>query len=260
MDKISDGQEGGVSTKEIRSESGKNGLFVILGKIFLGFIIASLILFIGFYIGNTSDLKLMSEVTYVKETKVNNLKTAITSIPTVIVPTLFPETTKTIITPGFKKTGLLSFKIKGSTYTVEVPEKWILTQKKDGYSDVIEIANGDNLINIKFNDATEGVPCGFPDASLKPSEMYQDVSSYTYNDYVEFTGAKGQIYRRVDITANPSAGKNFFTICQKNGINWMRPTSFGFVMYEIPYVDDPEKDALVILQSLDEIFASIKVK
>lgn len=161
--------------------------------------------------------------------------------------TLYSSFTQTIqFTTGNKK------------YGMKTPPGWSLNQVTENGNTTLTVSNGDNSLIIKQISATEGVPCGFPDAPLTSSDMFPDVSGYTYKTYTQFTGHEERIFRRVDITANPSAGISFFAVCQRRSRDWSQPTDFGFITYEIPYSDYPEKTSGENLRILDAIFGSLR--
>jgi hypothetical protein len=248
-------------TNQAQIANSGNGFFTIFGKISAVLFILVIIFSLGFALGKFSDFKISlsslmtPEKTVKKESPPASYPTAILrASPSTAVKFISPT-----LTPVFSGQ-YLDFKIGSSTNSLKVPEKWILTQKKEDFSSIVTVENSGFSLIIRGNEATEGAPCGFPDAPLKPTEMYPSVSEYTYESYAEFKGETGGIYRRVDITANPSAGKNFFTICQKRGTDWMTPTNFGFVMYEVPYTDNPETKYSEQLKILDGMFSTIKIK
>jgi len=191
--------------------------------------------------------------------------------PSVLAPSPISTPSASVTTQAatqsssLSQTGLvqtLDITTNNKHYSLKAPNGWKLTQNTENYTSTSEIGNGQFTLIIRINEATEGVPCGFPDSPVKSSEMFPDVSSFTHNTFVEFKGSQNQIFRRVDITANPSAGKLFFAVCQKGSTtnDWFQPTDFGFVTYEIPYTEKLTAADLAALKTLDSMVASLQVK
>jgi hypothetical protein len=229
------------NTYPIPEETNPNDrIFSLLGKIFFGVIILAVLIGVGFYLGRFYSIKSIS----IKVT------TPSKKVMTTVLPTqeTFPQ----------KQT--INMKIEEKNYSAQAPLGWQFSQEKnvDSVTDN-KISNGQVSLIIRTNMATEAPPCGFKDSPVQPSEMFSEVSAYTYDSYKEFTGSQGELYRRVDITANPSAGKSFFAICEKKGTAWSEMTSFGFITYEIPYSDNPEQTSIEILSLLDSMVASLKL-
>jgi len=225
-----------------------NSFFSILGKIFFAIIIIFVLIGAGFYFGQHSEI-LNNFPLFTKLIEKN------TPSPAVVVPTKeINESTESA--PIKKKTIII--KSEEQNYTLEALPVWKLSTEADNVNSVSTISDGLSSLIIHTNTATEGVPCGFKDAPLTPSEMFPDVSGYTYDSYTEFLGAKNRLFRRVNITANPSAGKSFFAICQKNDNTWFQPTTYGFITYEVPYSDNPEVTSAEALKTLDEMIVSLQ--
>jgi hypothetical protein len=150
----------------------------------------------------------------------------------------------------------------GKHYSLQAPNGWKLQQNTQNFTTTSTISSGNYALIIKMNAATEGVPCGFKDAPVKPTEMFPDVSGFTYDDFVEFSGSGNQLYRRVDISSSASGGKLFFAVCQKSATSkkWGQPTEFGFITYEIPYTKKLSTSDQTTLKTLDAIVASLKSK
>lgn len=227
------------------SEANSN-IFIILGKLFLGLVIVSLLVGIGFYLGQLYSID-----------KTANKDKPIAQITTSIQP----EANNLKVSPTGKQAiqkQILSFKIEGKNYSLEAPKDWTVSQESDNATTDTTISNGESALIIRSNFATEGIPCGFKDAPLSASEMFPNPADYSYDTYFEFQGNQGQIYRRVNITANPSAGKSFFAICEKRQESYSQPTSFGFVTYEVPYSNNPEINSEETIKLLDSILSDLK--
>ena len=229
-----------------KTPSDNHKIFTLLGKIFVGLMIIIVLVGTGYYLKSFIG------------GKIEEVPMVVSPEPVVDISIIPQATMASSPTAVLGRT--LSYKFENSTYILQAPEGWELTQEKENYTTDITISDGKAALIIRINQATEGAPCGFPDALLTPSEMFPDVSEFTYNTYSEFKGSQGQFYRRVDITANPSVGKNFFAVCQKRDKDWMKPTGFGFVTYEVPYSDNPEKTSVETLKILDAMFAGLSLK
>ncbi len=234
-----------------------NRLFNLLGKIFLAILIVSVFTGAGFYLGRLSvaktDLLPITPAPLQKETPIPTQEIAATIV---LQPTVKP--TESVKQESLPQKQTFNIKVEDLSFSLQAPPGWQLKTEKENYTTVNTIESSDSALIIRTNLATEGKPCGFKDAPLSPSEMFPDISEFTYDSYTEFKGNFGQIYRRVDITANPSAGKNFFAVCQKRETNWLEPTTYGFIMYEVPYSDNPLVTAAETLTTLDTMVASLK--
>lgn len=180
-------------------------------------------------------------------------KSAVSESPAENIPTDI-----LISQPQAKLTQTLGYKTQNNVYMLKAPAGWTLKQENENNNTIVTISDGRNDLIIKALDATEGVPCVFPDAPFPTSEMFPDVSQYSYSKYGEFTGHEETIFRRTDITANPSTGKSTFVVCQRRENQFSQPTLFGFVTYEIPYSDNPEVVSAGTLETLDQIFGSVR--
>jgi len=225
-----------------------NSFFSILGKIFFTIIIIFILVGAGFYLGRYSEI-LNNPPLFMKLTGKD------IPSPTVIIPT--EKVNKSTESASLKKETII-IKSEGQNYTLEALSDWKLSTEGDNIDNVSTVSDGKSSLIIHTNTATEGVPCGFKDAPLTPSEMFPDVSGYTYDSYTEFLGVENKLFRRVNITANPSAGKSFFALCQKNNNEWFQPTAYGFITYEVPYSENPETTSAEALKILDEMVVSLQ--
>jgi len=234
-----------------------NRLFTLLGKIFLVILIISVFTGAGFYFGRLSVLKTdLLPITPVPLQKDTPTPTQEIVTTTALQPTVKP--TESVKQESLPQKQTFNIKVEDLSFSLQTPPDWQLKTEKENYTTVKTISSGQSALVIRINLATEGAPCGFKDAPLSPSEMFPDISEFTYDSYTEFKGSLGQIYRRVDITANPSAGKSFFAVCQKRDTDWLEPTTFGFITYEVPYSDNPQVTAAEALTALDAMVASLK--
>jgi hypothetical protein len=183
-----------------------------------------------------------------------------TLLPTVKVeqPTTSVQATKPMEAVPSPQTNTITIKSQDQNFFLNAPSGWQSETETDTFSTGTRITKGEYALVIRTNTATEGTPCGFKDAPISSSEMFPDVSGFQYDTYTEISGNMGKVFRRVDNTANPSAGKSFFAVCQKSGTNWMQPTSYGFIMYEVPYDDNAETTYASALKVMDAMVASLQ--
>ena len=228
-------------------------ILMLLGKVFIAILIASLLVGAGFYLGRKVGItdKPFGNETETPKTDVSNEILNEEEEP--LVPSAAPTNKQKT-----EQNQTINIKAQGQSFSLLAPMGWQSVVETENYTTRSTISDGKNSLIIMINMATEGAPCGFKDSPLSPSEMFPDVSEFTYENYTEFKDSKNQNLRRVDVTANPSAGKNFFTICQKRESEWSRPTDFGFITYELPYSDSPETTYSEQLSVLDSMVSSMK--
>lgn len=201
--------------------------FALFGKIMMAVIALGLVAGGAYYLGTRSS----------------NTQPAVspTPAPTINEP---PKGAQTEVKSSGGST--ITAGIAGNRFRMKTPSGWTFTTKSENGTSETIVSKGNYSLIIRQGPREAGA-CAYPDA---PVPTNPEVGSpHVYNKYIQFSGASGEVFRRQDITANPSAGKTFYGICQKSASEnfYTNYTTLGEITYEAP-LNNPDGQ---ILQEMD---------
>lgn len=230
-----------IKKEEIKPEvlNKHDKFFSVFGKVALVMIILGLIGGGAYYYGSINKQSTLPTPTLVqlKETKAET------------------GTVKTTPTTGVRRP--FQSGIGDYIFTGSIPQDWKITKAEDNFSvgtSELNIERGEYALIVRQSPRGVGA-CGYPDAPGTSTNPEME-SPAIITKYTQFLGFLGEVFRRQDITANPSAGVSFYGICQKNSNEnfYQNYTKFGEITYHTP-LDNPSE---AVLKEIDSIVATFK--